>query len=63
MDPQLAKHQPMLWKQPDLDGRLSRQSDLTYKKFVLLFFLDVTLGIGLDFSFEVFFTRSIVPPN
>ena len=33
---QLAKHQPMLSKQPNLDGWLGRQSDLTYKTFVLL---------------------------
>ena len=40
MYPQIAKHQHMLSKQPDLHGWLGRQSDLTYKTLVLI---DVTL--------------------
>ena len=37
MEPQIAKHQPMMSKQPDLGGWLGRQSLLTYD---LLFCFD-----------------------
>ena len=42
MDPQIAKHQPMMSKQPDLGGWLGHQSLLTYNTFCFVL-IDVTL--------------------
>ena len=52
MDLQIAKHQPMMSKQPDLGGWLGRQSRLTYNTFCFVL-IDVTKGIGFYFSFDV----------
>ena len=64
MDPQIAKHQPMMLKQPDVDGWLGHQSVLTYNTFCFVL-IDMTLIKESDLTFPLMrfsFTRLINIP-